>query len=149
MEIIDNTDTDSDSDFTNLMRTHLITTAKWGNVLSIISFVGIGLVILIALSVWVDFSEQDEHTAGDIEVLSFFLAYFVFAALGLIPAIHLSKFSNSILKNVSSFSRSGIEQAFSNLKASFKYIGLLIIIIIVFHVLMVCALTFGDLRAYY
>ncbi|MGN6647378.1 MAG: hypothetical protein ACTHJT_12710 [Cytophaga sp.] len=154
MEIIDNTDTDSglDSDFTNMMRAHLTATAKWGRFLSIISFVIIGFFILVAISMATAFraSTSDQPDVNNLKasgmIMYVAVGYFVFAVLGIIPTVYLLKFSNGLLKNISSFSRSGIEQALSNLRSLFKYNGISIIVIIVLYTLLLAVYVFQGTK---
>ena len=59
MDILDSSEIGSEntSNLTKTMKTYLTATAKWGKFLSIIGFIGIGLIVLLAFSIGIIFEK--------------------------------------------------------------------------------------------
>lgn len=153
MEILDNSEFGSEnnsSGLTNKMKDYLVETAKWAKFLAIISFIGIGFLVLLSIIMAVTLSGITNESAAApfhgkyITALSISGMYLLFAVLGIFPALYLLRFSKGILKNVSSFDHTATEHALLNLKSLFKFHGIITIGILVFYMLFILFFALGG-----
>tara|TARA_B110000285_G_scaffold15442_1_gene15220 strand:+ start:1218 stop:1646 length:429 start_codon:yes stop_codon:yes gene_type:complete len=119
---------------------YLKETAKWTNFLSIIGFVMIGLMVIGAFVIIVVGSSfgGGQATAGG-------LAYLLMALLYFFPTFYMYNFSKKIKIGLNSSVQSEVELAFENLKKMFKYIGVLMIVIL--SIYAIALLFFGAIAA--
>lgn len=151
MEILDHSEFGSESNtgLTSTMKAYLIETAKWAKFLAIISFIGIGFLVILSVVMGATLSRYTSQSAagsfnGPNMAMGLSAFYLVFAVIGIFPTMYLLKFSKGILKNVSSFDQSAIENALSNLKSLFKFHGIVTITIIGLYVLLIFFFAFGG-----
>lgn len=110
---------------------YLTETRKWTNFLSILGFIGIGLMILIGLVAGI----ASSASRGGFGILASFI-YIVFGGLYLIPIYHLYKFSNEIKQAIDYRRNYSVESAFESLKSHYKFIGIFTIVIISLYILI-------------
>ena len=114
-------------------------TAKWAKFLSIVGFVGIGLMVLLAvfgeyLSLNAANSntftfETDGGIAGMVVVLILAIIYFF-------PVYYLYKFANNMKAALQSEEEDQLTDAFEMLKSHYKFMGILTIIILSIYLLL-------------
>ncbi len=119
------------------IKTFLEEISKWSFFLSIVGFVGIGLMVVVGLlfgtimSMMRDVNAYDlGYTAG----VGFF--YVVIALIYFFPILYLYKFSRKMKSALHSKNNDDFESAFANLKSHYKFVGILAIIIISLYVLL-------------
>ncbi len=120
---------------------YLKETAKWTNFLSIIGFVMIGLMVIrgiLFFSISASSFGVGQATAGG-------LAYLLMALLYFFPTFYMYNFSKKIKIGLNSSVQSEVELAFENLKKMFKYIGVLMIVIL--SIYAIALLFFGAIAA--
>jgi len=128
---------------------HLEETRKWSKFLAILGFCFVGLAILAGLFVGTFLS-----MAGQQEEMPFptYFLGIIYAAMGLVyffPLYYLFKFSAHMKSALRSRNNGELEKAFGNLKAHYKYIGILFVVMLVLYVLvaagaMVAAVVSGG-----
>ena len=125
METLDNEASNDGVAINSQISDYLKETAKWTNFLSIIGFVMIGLMVIGAFVIIVVGSSfgGGQATAGG-------LAYLLIALLYFFPILYMYNFSKKIKIGLNSSIQSDIELAFENLKKMFKYMGVLMIVIL-------------------
>lgn len=133
-------------------KSHLAEAAKWAKFLSIMGFIFCGFIVLIGLffGTFVSmFSSQygENNPYNDLPTSTGFGAsmavlYIVIALIYFFPCLFLFRFSVKMKAALASNDQEVLNTAFHNLKASFRYVG---IIMIVMLALWALALIIGVL----
>lgn len=121
-------------------------TAKWCFFLSILGFIGIGFLVLLAI-----FSTTIFNTMQQVqpqlypENLGVILAvvYLISAILSFFPVYYLLQFSNKLKRALQSKNDVVLEKAFEMLKSHYKFIGVFTIITLSLYVLVIIASIAG------
>jgi hypothetical protein len=116
-------------------------TAKWGYFLSILGFIGIGFMVVLALFIGTIFSAISglSGTANSMGVLETgFISglYLLIALLYFFPIYYLFKFSSNLKKAFKSNDNDLITTSFEYLKSHYKFIGILTLVFVVIYVLI-------------
>jgi len=118
------------NDFT---KKYLKEIAKWAFLLSIIGFVGIALMILIGIVMW--FVVKDTNAYASIFPLEFFSLIYLFSGIvSFFPVLYLFRFSRKMKSALATKNIDDLTQAFANLKSHYKYIGILMIIVLALYI---------------
>ena len=129
------------------IREFLEDTAKWAHFLSILGFIFVGLLIVIALFagtfLGLVISEMQNEISG-VSSLIITVIYFAIAGLYLLPIIYLYRFSNNLKQALLSDNQHVLSLAFKNLKAHYKFIGILTSIILGFYTLTIIFTIFFN-----
>ncbi len=113
---------------------YLHETGKWGKFLAIVGFCVIGLMVIGGLFAGTLFSAM-----GDTLPYPGFMISFIYIALALLyffPVYYLFRFSSQIRTALLSKDPSAMEVAFENLKSHYKFIGILMIIMLSVYILI-------------
>ncbi len=109
--------------------------AKWAKLLSIIGFVFIGLIVVIALfagSMMAALSGMDGEmgmmAGGAITVI-----YLLLAAIYFFPVLYLYQFASKAQKALAFGSESDIETAFDALRKHYRFLGILTIVMLALY----------------
>lgn len=123
------------------IKSYLQQSAKWGKFLSIIGFVFIGLMTILAFSMGAllstlgqaggPFAAMGAMGAMGGGVITFI--YLLFALFYFFPTLYLFKFSSKTLKALKNNTQIDMTEAFSNLKSMFKFWGIFMIVILSFY----------------
>ncbi len=142
METNEPNKTESSVFFTNdELNSHLRETAKWGKLLAIVGFVGLGFIAIIAL-VFISgiTTSLGGNTAGLPQWMG--ILYLVMGALYYFPINYLYNFSKSLKNGFELNDEELVLSAFSNLKSLFKFMGITTLIILSLYALII---VFGVL----
>jgi len=133
-------------------KAHLTETAKWARFLAIIGFVflGLGLVVGIISMAAMSYVANDVSTAGFGSLASFGIAGFVFGYILLIllvffPLLFLLRFANQMKAALVSNDQHKLNVSFQNLKAYFRFWGILAIIVLAFYAIAFAFGIFGTI----
>ncbi len=113
--------------------------AKWTKFLSIIGFVGIGLMILVAfLGEYVSSSIQNSEAfnfefSGGIGATVFVL---VLSVIYFLPVYYLYKFANNMKSALESKDDDQLTSAFEMLKSHYKFLGIFTIVILSIYLII-------------
>ena len=113
-------------------------TAKWTKFLSILGFVGIGLMVLGSLVML--FAPSSLMSNGDFPFggkIFMMLLYLAFAVLYYFPISYLYQFSENTKKAIENNDNNAIRDAFEFLKSHYKFMGILTIILLAFYAIMI------------
>jgi uncharacterized membrane protein len=113
-----------------VMQGFLIETAKWGKFLAIVGFVMLGLLVLFAVIAMAGMSFLSSMSGAGVPMALFGLIYLVIAALYFFPVFYLFKFSVQLRKGLESVNQSLVTDGFENLKSLFKFMGILMIVVL-------------------
>ena len=113
-------------------------TAKWSKFLSIIGFIGSGLMVIIGLfasAVMSSMFNTYGSGAGGFSSITFGIMYVLMGALYFVPSLYLYNYSNKMKLALATSNAVELEEAFLNQKSLFKFWGVLTIVIISFYLL--------------
>ncbi|MEQ8243096.1 hypothetical protein [Fulvivirga sp.] len=121
-------------------------TRKWTMFISIVGFVFVALMVLIALFIGSVMSNLPTGSSMPISKGFATVIYLVIAAIYFFPIYYLYKFSAHMKIGIVSRSQEDIDIAFKNLNAHYKFLGVLVAIVIAFYVFVLIGITaFGAL----
>lgn len=109
----------------------LLTASKWANFLAIVGFVMLGLMLIMMLFV----VGATAGVSGGMTGL-LFVYFLLVAALGFFPYYYLFQFARNIKEGFAAGSEEGITKGFENLKAMFKFVGIVTIVVLGLYLLM-------------
>jgi hypothetical protein len=120
----------------NTMRAHLDATRKWAMFLAIVGFVMMSLLVVFGFS----FGAIMRTFSGDAQIPGFpgfmvGIVYLFIAVIYFFPLLYLFRFARLAKKGIHEYDRISMESAFSNLRAHYTYIGILMAITIGLYVI--------------
>jgi hypothetical protein len=124
------------------MYEHLNTAAKWGNILAIIGFVmtGIGalfgLIGLVAMGAMASSPEMAMFGGISAIMWAALLVYFAILILYILPLLYLSRFASNMKAALYNDNQGDLAISFENLGKLFKFMGILILVIIVVYIIL-------------
>lgn len=113
----------------NEIKSYLLETSKWSKFIAIMGYVGLGLLTLLGLLLMFGLSFPSTLPKG-IPMFGFGFLYILMAVLYYFPTTYLYRFSERIKKGVNSNDESVVTDAFLNLKKTFKFMGIMLIVIL-------------------
>lgn len=116
-------------------RSFLTEIAKWANFLAILGYVGLGLMILAAVSIIIVGSSVSIGPIGSGIWIS--IIYILFAGIYFFPITYLYKFSSNMKIALRTNDQKSLTNAFEYLKSHYKFIGIITIIILGFYILAI------------
>ncbi len=119
--------------------------AGWTKFISIVGFVFLGLLVIVALFAG-SFIGAAMQASGMAALGGAFITilYLAMAVLYFFPIYYLFQFSSKMKAALQTQSSELLEQAFGNLKSHYKFMGILLIIVLALYAV---ALIFGGLAA--
>lgn len=113
--------------------------SKWANFLSILGFIGLGLMVVVG--VFVGFFSSLNDIGGDFAYglgysMGVGLFYAIIALVYFFPILYLYKFSKKIKYALAHSNNEDFKTAFKNLKSHYKFMGIFAIVIIGLYVLI-------------
>lgn len=122
------------------MKGFILEIAKWAKFLSILGFVGIGLMFLAAIVMMVagaalsDFSS--EYSASPIGAGMVGFIYIIMAVLYFFPVFYLFKSAVGLKKGIIQNDEMSLTDGFQNLKSHYKFIGIMMIVVLSLYALL-------------
>lgn len=110
--------------------------STWTYFLSIIGFVGIGLLLVVGLIISFAMGGMNPYAELGMDMAYFGLVYIVLAVVYFFPVLYLFNFSRKVKSAINSKNNDTLIDAFSNLKSHYKFVGILSIAIIGLYVLI-------------
>lgn len=118
---------------------HLNQTRKWTMFLSILGFISLGIIIIVAIGFQSIMSNMSSNMKGmgEMESMSGIITvlYIAIAALYFYPIYCLFQFSKTSKDAVENNNSSALQESFRHQKNMYKYMGILTIIVLGFYVL--------------
>jgi len=114
----------------------LTETRKWVNFLSILGFIGIGIMVLFGLFAGAIFNAIPSEFSSPAAGLGgglFGIIYILMALLYSFPVFYLYKFGSKLKVALLNKDNAALELAFENLKSHYKFVGILMLIIVAFY----------------
>ncbi|MBC5838295.1 hypothetical protein [Flavobacterium muglaense] len=129
-------------------------TAKWAYFLSILGFVGVGMMVLLAIFIGTIFSKLGA-LGGQAAVFqymggSFISAlYLVIAALYFFPVYYLFKFSAKLKTAFKTDDNELLNESFGFLKSHYKFMGILaLVFVIIYGLIFLLTFVLGAFAAF-
>ena len=124
----------------DISQANLNSSARWGKFLSIVGFVGSGLMVLGGIYFQTIMSSFSAYTYGSQVAKYVGIVYIILGIILFFPCLYLFKFSNKMQEAIRSSNQESLDNAFMNLKSMFKFYGIVTIVILCFYAL---AFLFG------
>ena len=124
--------------------THLAETAKWARFLAIAGFVLIGLIMLIMLVAGAFMSSFIPGMGGGMATGIFMIYALIIGAIWFFPALFTYRFASNMRRALAGNDQQALITAFQNLKITFRYIGIITIILVSIYAL---AFVFAGISA--
>jgi hypothetical protein len=134
-------------EITNDIGKYLHETGKWSKFLSILGFIGMGLLVLAGLvfSLVMSFIPMGSEEMP-FPSFVFGLIYLITGAVYFVPILYLFRFSNGIQQAVSRKNQNQLVNAFLNLRKHYRFVGILMIIFLsVYMLILLAAIVAGIL----
>ncbi len=124
---------------------YLKETGSWASFLSIIGFILIGLIVIIAIGISIFLPAANNQSITPISGLVLGIIYILMGLLYFFPVLYLYKFSTNMKKAIEKKSSENLDDAFKNIKSHYKFAGIFTIIFIALYILgAVVMLIFGS-----
>lgn len=123
----------------------LLEIAKWSKFLSIVGFVGIGLmalggIVLLLLAVMNPYSRAVD--GGPIVGMT--LLYLILAVIYFFPVYYLFKSSVGLKNGINAMNEDDLTSGFENLKSHYKFLGIFMIVILSLYALFFIVAVLGG-----
>jgi uncharacterized membrane protein len=132
----------NDLQINSVTENHLMDIAKWGKFLSIVGFIFCGVMVIVAFVVGNYMGNLSGYSSAYSSGVStgVTIFYLVIAIIMFFPCLFLYKFSVKMQQALRSVSQEVFEMSFQNLKAMFKFQGILAIIVLAIWILAIVAM---------
>src|SRR5690242_17009725 len=123
------------------VQSYLLETAKWAKFLSILGFIGCGVMIIFAFIAPAFMSTTPPYSDMNGRALSaakgtITITYIISGVLLFFPCLYLYRFSSHTQASIKAINQENFEQSFMNLKSAFKFYGIMCIVILSLIVLV-------------
>ena len=141
----------NDLTVTSISRNFLSETAKWAKFLSILGFVGCGLMAIASFALPLLMSNMPGNELmpmggamlkGMGSMLT--VVYFGLAVLLLMPCLYLYRFSTKMKIALMQSDSNVLDASFGNMKSFFKFYGIMTIVLLAFYVLIFIIAIIGG-----
>lgn len=132
---------------TSASKIFLKETAKWAFFLSIMGFIMIAFMLVLAIFSNTIFGMAAAMQPGVPENIGMIMTitYLILGLIYFFPVYYLMQFSNKMKKAIATKNDETLAKAFEMLKSHYKFIGVFTIITISLYVLMIVVLSMGAL----
>lgn len=134
----------------NEINQHLNNAGKWSKFLAIVGFVGMGFMVMagIVFSIIMAFIPSSETADMPFPAFLIGLIYIIMGGVYFFPILYLFRFSNDIHQALRLKKQDQLTSAFFNLKKHYKFIGIMMIVILglyalIFAIAIIAALFTG------
>jgi len=126
-----------------ISREFLTETAKWANFLSILGFIGLGLMVLVSLFMLVIGASSSFMPLGNGIFVGIF--YILIAGFYFVPINYLYKFSSNMKNALRTNNQTSLTASFEYIKSHYKFIGILTLVMIGIYILMMLWMMFATI----
>lgn len=146
------TETTRNLEVTEVIKDYLLETAKWAKLIAIVGFVSLGLMVIIGLfmgTMMGSLSAMSPDTAAMPAVGGGFLAfiYIAMAVIYFFPLKYLYDFATKVKNAIQITDQNLFSEAMMKLKSHYKYIGILMVIMIIIYVGIFLMALIGGIAA--
>lgn len=131
----------NDLQVTPQVQSYLTESAKWGKFLSIMGFIGCGLMAILAFLIPFILSQVPESASLPLGFntgmrMGLTVIYLLLALLLFFPCLYLYRFSVKMQTATKSISQENFDESLMNLKSMFKFYGIFTIVMLSFYALV-------------
>jgi len=131
----------------NEIKGYLKETSKWAKFIAILGFVGVGFMIIGAISVGIFMSSMSSEFSDSgmpfpPALLS--LVYLIMAAVMAVPIYFLYQFATKMQRALRTSNAQILTESFKNLKSHYKFYGILMAIFIGFYLIILIIAILGG-----
>lgn len=128
-------------------------TSKWAYFLSIIGFIGIGLIVLLAVFAGIVFSKLQSTGFGNTPnpIFESGLISFIYLALALLyffPVYYLFQFSSKAKNALAESDNAQLCHSFEYLKSHYKYLGIFTVVILLLYGFIIFIAMIGGILSF-
>jgi hypothetical protein len=126
-----------------ITKAHLADAARWARFLAICGFVLLGLMLLFGIFMMIGMSSEisssisqeygNNSMFGAMGMGVFVLGWIISALIIFFPLLYLLRFANRMRASLNGNDQQELNNSFQNLKAYFKYLGIITIIVLAFY----------------
>lgn len=127
----------------------LLETTRWANLLSIVGFIGVGLLLIFGLLVGTLMNNINApvFAAFSSGLVSAF--YLLLAVIYFMPVLYLFRFASRMKFALREMNQEALNGAFKNMKSFFRFLGIMtIVIILVYVIILISVVLFSLFRSY-
>lgn len=142
-------------EITQVTKSIFLETAKWAKFLAILGFIGMGIMVIAGFFMGAIMSSLGSLSSysnmpnpfGMIGSIFFVILYLIMALIYYFPIKYLYDFSTKVKKAFEIQDQMLFDEAILKLKAHYKYIGILMIIVFSLYILMLILTIIGGVAA--
>lgn len=128
---------------TDPIKADLEETARWGKFMSIVGFISVGFLLLIAFSLLLVGNLGQELNGFSQAFIAGF--YFVVAIIYVFPVVFLYRYSREMKRALIGEDRVELESAFGNLKKLFVFFGVVTALTLIIYALAIISVAAGGI----
>ena len=138
----DNLQTENTMNVNDQIKSYLMTASKWSKFLSIIGFIGVGLMVIMAIIFMMGLFPMQEMKVMNqspfmrLPFVFVGFIYIVIAAISFFPVFYLYKFSSEMKQALIRNDEQILTSGFENLKKMFTFYGIMTIVMLALYALM-------------
>lgn len=130
---------------------NLNTTQKWAKFLAILSFIGVGIMFIAGIVVTLmggALGFLAEATPSPMVFGSLGLVYVALAVLYFFPLLYLWRFASNVKNTIVYNAQNFAEKAFFNLMAHYRFVGILMIVLMSLYLLIFVGIIIFSMASY-
>lgn len=112
------------------IKDYFMESAKWAKFLSILGFVGLGLMVLISIVMIIFGALFNNYSNRGAQPALIAIIYIIMAVVYYFPIKNLYQFANGVKRGINANEQESFTAAIRNLKSHYKFIGILSIVIV-------------------
>jgi Family of unknown function (DUF5362) len=126
-----------------ITKAHLADAARWARFLAICGFVFLGLMMIFGVFMMIGMSSEissnisqeygNNSMFGAMGMGAMAFSWIIVAIIAFFPLLYLLRFANRMRASLNGNDQQALNYSFQNLKAYFRYVGILTIIVLAFY----------------
>ncbi len=127
----------------------LLETSRWASVLSIMGFIGLGLLLIFGLLVGTVMNNINTPVFSSFSSGLVSAFYLLLAGIYFMPVLYLFRFASRMKFAIREMNQEALNDAFKNMKSLFRFLGMMTIAIVCVYVLiLISVIMFSLFRSY-
>lgn len=128
---------------------YLLETSRWANVLSIVGFIGVGLLLIFGLLVGTLMNNINTPLFSSFSSGLVSAFYLLLAVIYFMPVLYLFRYSSRMKFAIREMNQEALNDAFKNMRSLFRFWGVMTIAIVCVYVLiLISVIMFSLFRSY-
>jgi hypothetical protein len=146
-QLLDNSG-DNELKINELIKGYLTTTYKWTKFFAVLSFVIIGIMVIVGISMFfmANYLSDLPFGAGFGSLLGTF--YLIIAVIYIPIAVYLNNFSGNMKNAINYTNNEALETAFQNLKSYYKYTGIFTVVFLILYILFIIGMIVAAIMGF-